>query len=161
MLVVTVALVAPLLELLLGELLPGQPHPSMVLLAAISVGMLRSTRAGVGVAFLGGLALDSLAPPFGRQTLPLVLAVLPVFLKHTELARRTVLAPVVAVALGSAVNWVALGLVDSILGLSVPWAHVLLRWLLPSVLLNALLALPAYALLSRLPFRGGLRLTTR
>lgn len=126
------------------------------------MGLVRSPAEGALAAFAGGVLLDALAgPPIGRQTLALVLATLVVYVRYTEIARRTVLAPLLAVGVGTLVYWVALGVADSAVGLSTPWLPVLLRYVLPSLALNLLLALPAYRLARRLSVRSGPRLTAR
>ncbi len=155
------ALVAALVERLMAELLIGRPHPGFLLLAVIAVGMVRSTRAGVALAFGGGLFLDAFGPPLGRQALALVLASVVIFVKHTDIARKTVIAPVVAAVLGTVIYWTVLGIADSAMGLAVPWLHVGLRWVLPSLVVNALLAWPAFNLVDKLSVRTGPRLTVR
>lgn len=156
------AVLAAFAEIFLAELLLGQPRPGFLLLAAVAVGLARSPVEGALVAFGGGLLLDALAgPPLGRQSLALVVATVVVFIRYTEPARRTVLAPVLAVGVGTVLYWTVLGLADSIAGLAVPWAPVLLRYALPSLVLNVLLAWPAFRLAQRLSVRSGPRLTAR
>lgn len=151
-----------MLELFLSGLFGGWPHPACVLLAAISTGMVRSAAEGALVAFAGGLLLDVFAgPPLGRQMLALIVAALPVFLKHTDLDRRTVLAPVLAGIAGTCLYWLVLGLVDASMGLYVPWLGLGWRWILPTMIVNGALAWPAVRLAQRLTARRGPRLVSR
>lgn len=162
MLAVVTAAVAAAVELLLGSLLLWQPHPGVVLLAALAVGLVRAPAQGMLVAFTGGVLLDLLAgPPLGRQALPLLLGTTLVFLRYSELARRTVLAPVAAAALGTALYWLSLGLVEALLGRVLPWGDLLVRWLLPSVVVNMLLIWPAVIAVTSLPLRPANRLPRR
>lgn len=155
-------MLAVLLEFFLSMTLIGQPRPSLLLLLAIAAGMVRSAASGVMVAFFGGLLLDVLAgPPLGRQAFALVIATLPIFLKHSELARTTVLAPLLAVLAGTLLHWLVLGLTDVGLGLAVPWVALSYRWILPILLMNALLALPAFYLVGRLSGRPTTRTVIR
>ncbi len=143
-----------LLEVFLSLTLIGQPRPSLLLLLTIAAGMVRSAAAGIMVAFFGGLLLDALAgPPLGRQALALVIASLLIFLKHSDLARTTVLAPPLAVVAGTLLYWLVLGLTDAGLGLAVPWMALSYRWILPILLMNGLLTLPTFYLLERLSIR--------
>ena len=143
LIVALAVLVAALLEVLLALLLPGRPHPGAVLLAALAVGLRRGPVAGALAAFGGGLLLDAFAgPPLGRQALALTLAASVLCLPGARMAPRSPLASALAGGLATLVYWAALGIVDSSLGMSVPWPSVLLRYVAPSLLLNALLAWP-------------------
>jgi len=160
--VAVLVIVAIVVEVFFSLLLVDRPHPLLVLLLAISTGMVREPRDGAFVAFGGGFLLDVFGgPPLGRQTLPLVVATLTVFLARTELARRTVLAPVLAAVGGTLLYWIVLVIVESAAGLAVPWGHIVLRWVLPTLVLNALLVLPLIALVERLSVRSGPRRTAR
>lgn len=151
-----------LLEVFLSATLIGQPRPSLLLLLAIATGMVRSVTTGATIAFGGGLLLDALAgPPLGRQALALVIATLPVLLKGSDLARTTVLAPIVAVLLGTLLYWLSLGLTDGSFGLSVPWVSLSVRWVLPILLMNGLMALPAFYFVERISGRRATRTVTR
>ncbi len=148
-------LVAVLFEVFLSAVLIGTPHPSFVLLLALPVGIVRTPPEGALVAFGGGLLLDALAgPPLGRQALALVVAALPVFLGRMESTRRTILAPALAVTVGTVLYWLALGLCDAALGLSTPWLSLGLRWALPTLVMNAVLALPLFGLVGWLSVRA-------
>ena len=155
-------MLAALADLFLSYLLVGLPHPGIVLLTALATGMVRTPTEGAIVAFGGGVLLDLFAgPPVGRITLALVLATLPVFLKYTEMARRTVLAPVLAAGLGTLIFWIMLVLTVSDLGLGMSWPHLFMRVVVPSLFVNTLLALAFLHLIARVPSRRGPKLTTR
>ncbi|MDQ3328021.1 MAG: rod shape-determining protein MreD [Chloroflexota bacterium] len=157
---VVLVIVAVFVELCFSLLIVDLPHPMLVLLLAISAGMVRRPRDGAVVAFGGGFLLDVFGgPPLGRQTLALVVGTLTVFLARTELARRTVLAPVLAAVVGTVLYWLVLAIVESTAGLVVPWSHIVLRWVLPTIALNALLVLPLIGLVERLSVRSGARRT--
>lgn len=156
--VAVLVIVAIFVELFFSLLLVDRPHPLLVLLLAISVGMVRGPRDGALVAFGGGLLLDVFGgPPLGRQTLALVIATLTVFLARTDLARRTILAPVLAAVAGTLLYWVVLAIVESAAGLAVPWLHLVIRWVLPTLVIDALLVLPLIALIERLSVHSGPR----
>lgn len=160
--VMLVLVVATPLQLFLSGVLVGLPHPSALLVAALATGLVRSEQEGLLVAFGGGLLLDLFTgPPLGRQALTLLVATLPVFLKHTEFARLTVLAPVLAAVVATLIYWPVLGIIDSAHGLAVPWLPLFLRWTLPTLFFHALLAMPANYLVDRLAARRGPRLMAR
>lgn len=146
---------AALTELLLSSLLLWQPHPGVVLLSAVAVGLVRTPAEGMIAAFAGGLLLDLAGGlPLGRQTLPLLIGTTLVFLRYSELARRTVLAPVVASAVATLLYWVFLGIVETLLGRDLPWGDFLLRWAVPAALVNMVLIWPAVIAVSSLSFRA-------
>ncbi|MDQ3854923.1 MAG: rod shape-determining protein MreD [Chloroflexota bacterium] len=155
-------MVGALLEAGLSALLPGQPHPTVLLLLALSVGMSRRVEEGAALAFVGGVLSDALGGlALGRTALALVVATVVVFVRYTELARRTVLAPLVAAAVGTLLYWLVLVLVDATNGMAVPWLHVLVRWALPTLLVNVLLIWPVLYGVTRLRAARGLRLIAR
>lgn len=155
-------ILAVVLEVFLSAVLVGVPHPSFVLVLAVAAGLARTPAAGALVAFGGGLALDGFGgPALGRQTLALLVATLPVCVRGTEVARRTVLAPVLAAGAGTVLYWLVLGAADAVVGLTVAWGNLALRWTMPTLLMNTLLALPAFHLVDRLTPRRRPSLSTR
>jgi rod shape-determining protein MreD len=122
-----------------------------VLLFGISWTLLYGLTSGVRVAFYGGLALDILgSSAVGTHFLALLLCVIAVALVSEPLDRdQTPL--VVAAMLGAALLYTAvLVLVLYVEGNDMPWRSYLLVELIPTALINTLVALPIWAILHRL-----------
>ncbi|RME09900.1 MAG: rod shape-determining protein MreD [Ardenticatenia bacterium] len=72
----------------------GGVHPDLVLLIVVAWSLLRGTREGVILAFLGGFFLDSLsAAPFGVFTIPLLLVAFITGLGEINILRMTFILP--------------------------------------------------------------------
>nr|WP_290667006.1 rod shape-determining protein MreD [Ardenticatena sp.] len=72
----------------------GGVHPDLVLLIVVAWSLLRGTREGVILAFLGGFFLDLLsAAPFGVFTMPLLLVAFITGLGEVNILRSTFILP--------------------------------------------------------------------
>jgi rod shape-determining protein MreD len=129
--------------------------PDFALLAVVSVGLLRGSEIGALFGFVLGVAISiGVFAPLGLSSL--VLVVVGYFSgRYAETADSTSgWTPVLAVLSGTAVAFLLATVMQFLLERQTPLGFVLTRVFLPSLLLNGLLAAPAY-LLSRLWLREG------
>jgi rod shape-determining protein MreD len=145
--IVTIYLVIPLLAAIAIVQATVSPHlavwgvfPDLPLLVVIGWGLLRGPRDGAIWGFIAGLAVDLLSgAPFGAATLPLIavgflsgLGQASVFTAHAAL-------PMLAMFLATIAYDLLFLLVVRISGLEVMWLDTLVRLILPSAVLNAVL----------------------
>ncbi len=132
---------AALFELTVGPYLwIGDARPHFVLVLGVVLTIAVGLEAGLVWAFVGGLALDVLAPrPLGSTSFALLLCVGGAFLFGRAFARVRPIAPIIAVAvlslLYSMVLFVAIGALGSPLPVSDP-----IQAVLPSVVYDTVLA---------------------
>lgn len=100
------AVVAALLQLtIVPYLRAGNAQPDLVLVFAVTATIAGSVEAGLLSAFIGGLMIDFLAPrPLGMTAVVLLLSVGLAAILGRALDRVRVIAPVVAVFLGSCLS---------------------------------------------------------
>lgn len=154
----TVYLVVPLLVVVAVIQTSVVPHlaiwgvfADLPLLVVVTWSLLRGAREGVVWGFVAGIAVDSLSgAPFGAATLSLMAAGGLSGLGQATVVRARFLLPSVAAFLASIVSSLVFMLVAQVSGQPVPWLDTLLRIVLPSALLNALLMPLVFLLMSKL-----------
>jgi rod shape-determining protein MreD len=126
-----------------------------VLLAVVGWTMLRGLAPGVRWAVYGGVSLDLLgALPLGSHLLALLLCVIAVAF-ITEPLDRDQLALLIAIMLGASLLYGAtLALILALTGTLAPWHSYALAVIVPTALVNTIVAIPFFALLRRLERRG-------
>ncbi|MGI8478824.1 MAG: rod shape-determining protein MreD [Gaiellaceae bacterium] len=138
---------AMLQAVIVSSLVIGGGAPDVLLVVAISVGLLRGSIAGAVSGFFGGVIVDLLTlDTLGITSLVLTLAGFWAgrYAETTGRGRR--LAPVLAVGVITVLAGIFGFVLHYMLGVEVVARHALLTALAPTVLLNLLLALPVYAL---------------
>jgi len=138
---------AMLQAVIVSSLVIGGGAPDVLLVVAISVGLLRGSIAGAVSGFFGGVIVDLLTlDTLGITSLVLTLAGFWAgrYAETTGRGRR--LAPVLAVGVITVLAGIFGFVLHYMLGVEVVARHSLLTALAPTVLLNLLLALPVYAL---------------
>ncbi len=141
---------------LLPHLSRGGLKPDLVVMLVISWGLLRGVQEGLLWAFIGGLALDLLsATPLGLSALILTLLTLLTSLGQNSIYRTSILFPLAVIFLATFGYNLALLLGWQLLGRPALWGETFLEVLLPTGLLNTLVMLPLYPLLSWLHRRTG------
>jgi len=141
---------------LLPHLSRGGLKPDLVVMLVISWGLLRGVQEGLLWAFIGGLALDLLsATPLGLSALILTLLTLLTSLGQKSIYRTSILFPLAVIFLATFGYNLALLLGWQLLGRPALWGETFLEVLLPTGLLNTLVMLPLYPLLSWLHRRTG------
>lgn len=147
-----VVFVAALLQtVIVSSLLVGGGAPSVLLVAVISIGLLRGAVAGAVAGFGGGIVVDLVTlDTLGVTSLVLTLAGFWAgrYAETTGRGRR--LAPLVAVPVITVLAGVFAFLLRYLLGEEVVAQHALVTALVPAVLLNTALALPVHALVRRI-----------
>lgn len=144
---VVVFVAAMLQAVIVSSLVIGGGAPDLLLVVAISLGLLRGSIAGAVSGFAGGLVVDLLTlDTLGITSLVLTLAGFWAgrYAETTGRGRR--LAPLVAVGVITVLAGVFGFALHYMLGVEVLARHALVTALAPTVLLNLLLALPVYAL---------------
>lgn len=143
-----VVFVAAMLQaVIVSSLIIGGGAPDLLLVVAVSLGLLRGSITGAVSGFAGGLVVDLLTlETLGITSLVLTLAGFWAgrYAETTGRGRR--LAPLVAVGVITVLAGVFGFVLHYMLGVEVVARHALLTALAPTVLLNLLLAVPVYAL---------------
>ncbi len=143
-----VVFVAAMLQaVIVSSLVMGGGAPDLLLIVVISVGLLRGSIPGAVFGFAGGLVVDLLTlDTLGITSLVLTLAGFWAgrYVETTAHGRR--IAPVVAVGVITVLAGAFAFVLHYMLGAEVVARHALFTSLLPTLLLNLLLALPVYAL---------------
>ncbi len=139
---------AMLQAVIVSSLVIGGGAPDLLLVVAVSLGLLRGSIAGAVSGFAGGLVIDLLTlDTLGVTSLVLTLAGFWAgrYAETTGSGRRR-LAPLVAVGVITLLAGVFGFVLHYMLGVEIVARHALVTALAPTVLLNVLLALPVYAL---------------
>ena len=132
----------------------GDVTPDLVLLVVVSWSLLRSSSQGLPLAVVGGMVLDLLSGgPFGAVTLSLVPASALTSLVQQRIARDSPWLPLAAGSLAGLLYNGFHALILRISGRPLRLGLGLAEWFLPSILWNALLMYPVYALMRRLHLR--------
>jgi rod shape-determining protein MreD len=114
--------------------------PNLALVAVIAITWVAGARAGMGWACIAGLMLDTTAPgPLGPHALALLAGAYLTGFWMRNLDRESVLHPVVAVAVSTAVYSLILIGADDLLGLPVPPAAVAVQLVAAASIYNAAL----------------------
>lgn len=134
----------------------GWVKPDLMLLVVISWSILRGTREGIVWGLVGGIALDLLSgAPFGVFALAMALVSLLTGLGEINVFRTNVALPLATISLATiAYNLVSLFLLQAS-GWPIDWGDSLLRIILPTTILNALLMPLVYRSLRWLHRRTG------
>jgi rod shape-determining protein MreD len=144
---VTIYLVIPLLTAIAILQATVLPHlgiwgvfPDLPLLFVIGWSLLRGVREGVIWGFIAGVAVDLLSgAPFGAATLPLIAVGVLAGLGQATVFGAHVALPMLAMFLATILYDLLFLLVVNISGQEVMWLGSLMRIILPSAVLNALL----------------------
>jgi rod shape-determining protein MreD len=122
--------------------------PDLVVIVIASWGLLQGTTEGCLWGFIAGVAIDLFSDaPFGAATISLVLVGLLAGLAKRSRLQAHFALPMVVVAMGTVLYNLSFLTLLQISGQSVPWLEALFRITLPSAALNALLAIPVFALM--------------
>ncbi|MBA3402292.1 MAG: rod shape-determining protein MreD [Actinobacteria bacterium] len=144
---VAVFVAAMLQAVIVSSLVIGGGAPDLLLIVAVSLGLLRGSIVGAVSGFAAGLVVDLLTlDTLGVTSLVLTLAGFWAgrYTETTGRGRR--LAPVLAVGVITVLAGVFGFVLHYMLGVEVVPRQALLTALAPTLLLNLLLALPVYAL---------------
>jgi rod shape-determining protein MreD len=126
-----------------------------VLVVVVILALLRNLSSGLRWAAYGGLAIDILSPlPLGTHLLALVLAVTLATVGTEAIQRDNMAVPTVAMIVVSLLYTGITGLVMTLIGLPIIWERYPLTIMLPTALVNAMVALPVYLLFERVQRRG-------
>ena len=132
---------------IVSSLVIGGGAPDLLLIVVVSVGLLRGSIAGAAYGFAAGLVVDLLTlETLGITSLVLTLAGFWAgrYVETTGRGRR--LAPLLAVGVITVLAGAFAFVLHYMLGAEVVARHALVTSLVPTLLLNLLLALPVYAL---------------
>jgi rod shape-determining protein MreD len=115
-------------------------YPDLPLLVVVSWSLLRGAREGMVWGFVAGVAVDLFSgAPFGAATLGLLAASFVSGLGHATVYRAHVALPLLVMFVATIIYDLVFLLVVRITGEAVDWFPSLLRVILPSAALNALL----------------------
>lgn len=115
--------------------------PDLVLLVVISWSLLRGAKEGVIWALVGGIGLDLLSgAPFGTSTVALLVLSLLAGMGELSVFRTHIALPLIATLLATLAYDLFFLLLLHMRGYSIAWADSLIKVVLPSTLLNVLLA---------------------
>ncbi|HEU4448884.1 MAG TPA: rod shape-determining protein MreD [Gaiellaceae bacterium] len=145
-------LVAALVQLSIAEWIEvGEGHPDVVLVALVSLALLRGPVYGAAAGFWVGLIVDTAS--FGTFGLTSLLLTVTGYAtgRFGELTTRASAHPLlIAAALATVGVTLGSAVLHFMLGLTVPASHLFLGVLVPTLALNMLLAYPLYGLAARL-----------
>ena len=126
-----------------------------VLVVVVVLALLRNLASGLHWAVYGGLAIDFLSPlPVGTHLLALVLAVTLATVATEAIQRDNLAVPTVAMIVVSLLYTGISGVVMTLIGLPILWERYPLTIMLPTALVNGMVALPVYLLFERVQRRG-------
>lgn len=126
----------------------GDGACDLVFVAVILVAMVYGVADGLIWGLVAGIIVDVLsAAPFGATPVALAIAVLTVSWVINSTMTNSTLAPVIGVALGAAVYYLATAIALSFTLGPIPWFTLLSRTLLSAVIIHGLLVVPLYWLL--------------
>ena len=129
---------------------------NLPLLVVVSWSLLRGSREGMIWAFIAGLAVDLLSgAPFGAATLSMIAVGFLAGLGHATVFRAYIALPLVVMFAATVVYDLLFLLVVRLSGYPVDWLDSLLRLILPSALLNAILMPIVFVLMRLLNQRFG------
>jgi rod shape-determining protein MreD len=115
--------------------------PDLVLLVVISWSLLRGSKEGVIWALVGGIGLDLLSgAPFGTSAVALLVLSLLTGMGELSVFRTHIALPLITTFLASLAYNLFFLLLLHTRGCSIAWADSLIKVVLPSTLLNVLLA---------------------
>jgi rod shape-determining protein MreD len=131
--------------------------PDLMLLAVAAWGLLRGAHQGIVWGFVGGVFLSFFSgAPFGVSALALIAVGFFSGLGQTTVTRGRIVLPLFTVLLGTLIHGLLTLAFLYTMGHPVAWLDTIVFVMLPAVLLNSLLALPAYV-----AFRALHRITGR
>jgi rod shape-determining protein MreD len=130
-------------------------RPDWVLIGVIGWTILRGLIPGVRWAIYGGLSLDILGIfPLGSHLLALLCCVIVVAIVAEPLDRDQPLLLITAILGASLLYGSILALLLPLTDFVVPWRYYTLVEIVPTAIINTILAIPTFALLRRLHRRG-------
>jgi rod shape-determining protein MreD len=152
---VSIYLLVPLLVVVTLLQTTIMPHlviwgvfPDLPLLFVVCWGLLNGSREGMIWGFVAGIAVDLFSgAPFGAATLSLITAGFVSGLGEATVFRTHIALPLISAFLTTIVYGLCFLLIVQIAGDTVAWLDSLIRIILPSALLNAVLTLPLLALM--------------
>jgi rod shape-determining protein MreD len=135
---------------LLSHLRLWEAQPSLTLVMVVSWTLSVDLRNAYIWAILGGLCIDVLSvAPLGASSLGLCVAVAVLERIFGRVGRRNLLFPPLAAGLATALYLATLAPLLLLWGWGLNPLAALWRWLLPSMLMNALLILPVFRVVAR------------
>jgi rod shape-determining protein MreD len=146
---------AMLQTVIVSSMVVGGGAPDLLLVVVISLGLLRGSVSGAAFGFLGGLVIDLMAlDTLGIAALVLTLAGFWAgrYAETTGRGRR--LAPLTAVGVITVLAALFGFVLHYLLGVEVVARHALVTVLVPTLVLNLLLALPVHALVRAITGKG-------
>jgi rod shape-determining protein MreD len=160
---VTIYLVLPLLAIvailqttLLPNLAIWSVFANLPLLVVVSWGLLRGPREGALWGFLAGLMVDLLSgAPFGAATVSLIAVGFLAGLGETTVFRARIALPMIVMFLATIVYELLFLLMVRMSGPGVAWLDSILRLVIPSAVLNAVLTPVVFLAMSWLYTRFG------
>jgi rod shape-determining protein MreD len=160
---VTIYLVLPLLAIvailqttLLPSLAIWSVFANLPLLVVVSWGLLRGPREGALWGFLAGLMVDLLSgAPFGAATVSLIAVGFLAGLGETTVFRARIALPMIVMFLATIVYELLFLLMMRISGQGVAWLDSIIRLVIPSAVLNAVLTPVVFLAMSWLYTRFG------
>jgi rod shape-determining protein MreD len=160
---VTIYLVLPLLAIvailqttLVPSLAIWSVFANLPLLVVVSWGLLRGPQEGALWGFIAGLMVDLLSgAPFGAATVSLIVIGFLAGLGETTVFRARIALPMIVMFLATIVYELLFLLIVRISGQSVAWLDSVLRLVIPSAILNAVLTPVVFLTMSWLYARFG------
>ena len=150
------AIVAILQTTLLPSLAIWSVFANLPLLVVVSWGLLRGPREGALWGFLAGLMVDLLSgAPFGAATVSLIAVGFLAGLGETTVFRARIALPMIVMFLATIVYELLFLLIVRISGQGVVWLDSIVRLVMPSAVLNAVLTPVVFLAMSWLYARFG------
>ena len=150
------AIVAILQTTLLPSLAIWSVFANLPLLVVVSWGLLRGPREGALWGFLAGLMVDLLSgAPFGAATVSLIAVGFLAGLGETTVFRARIALPMIVMFLATIVYELLFLLMMRISGQGVAWLDSIIRLVIPSAVLNAVLTPVVFLAMSWLYTRFG------
>jgi rod shape-determining protein MreD len=150
------AIVAILQTTLVPSLAIWSVFANLPLLVVVSWGLLRGPQEGALWGFIAGLMVDLLSgAPFGAATVSLIVIGFLAGLGETTVFRARIALPMIVMFLATIVYELLFLLIVRISGQSVAWLDSVLRLVIPSAILNAVLTPVVFLTMSWLYARFG------
>lgn len=149
--ILLLSLVAILKSTLMPNLRLLGGAPDLMLMMVVAWALVAPYSEAFLWAFAGGIAQDLLSGvPLGASSLALLLVAMLGSLLQGQLYRSNIVIPVFVTLIGSVIAHVIVLTVMALTGYSVDWAYSLVYVTAPTTLLNVVLILPIFLVMSRL-----------
>jgi rod shape-determining protein MreD len=149
--IMLLGLVAILKSTLMPHLRVLGGAPDLMLMMVASWALLAPHTEAFFWAFVGGVAQDLLSGvPLGTSSLALLVVALLANMLQAQLYRSNVVIPLFVTLVGSVVFYLVVMGVLTLTGHAVDWIYTLLNIAAPTVILNLILALPIFVVMTRL-----------